>query len=39
MAAYEEKYREQRINWLRKQAKDLNMKLVADQGVAEPVSI
>ena len=39
MAAYEEKYREQRINWLRKQAKGLNMKLVADQGVAEPVSI
>ena len=34
MAAYEAKYRAQRINWLKKQAKELNLELVELQAVA-----
>jgi transposase len=33
MAAYEEKYRAQRIKWLQKQAKELNLELVEPQAV------
>jgi hypothetical protein len=29
MEVYEAKYREQRVKWLEKQAKDLNLKVVA----------
>ena len=34
MAAYEAKYRGQRIKWLQKQAKELNLELVEQQAVA-----
>ena len=34
MAAYEAKYRAQRIKWLQKQAKELNLQLVEQQAVA-----
>jgi len=33
MKAYEEKYRAERINWLRKQAKELDMQLIETQSV------
>lgn len=34
MAAYEAKYREQRVKWLKKQAKELNLELVELQAAA-----
>ncbi len=34
MAAYEQKYRSQRVAWLKKQAKELNLEVVELKAVA-----